>query len=149
MGEVFSVNVSSGKGTCKHPVEKVHMIKGQGIARDAHFGFHHRQVSLLSWEEIEKQNSLLKQNGHDLRLNPGDFAENITTRKFNLSSVKVGDKIKVGDEVLLQVSQIGKGCHQECEISKKIGKCIMPKQGIFARVLRGGQVRRGNAISPV
>ncbi|RLE13307.1 MOSC domain-containing protein [Candidatus Aerophobetes bacterium] len=147
MGEIFSVNISSRKGTSKSPIEKAYIAKDFGVKGDAHFGFSHRQVSLLSWEDIEEQNCYIKEGKFDIKeLKPGDFAENITTRGIDLSCLKIGDKIKMGREVVLEVTQIGKKCHDLCEISKKIGKCIMPKQGIFARVLRGGWVRKGDPI---
>lgn len=148
MGKVFSINISLRKGTSKSPVNEAYVVKDLGIREDAHYGFFHRQVSLLSWEDIEKQNINLKRGGFKrLELKPGDFAENITTRGIDLSSLQIGDRIKVGTQVLLEVSQIGKECHDLCEISKKIGRCIMPKQGIFARVLKGGWIRKGELIS--
>lgn len=146
MGEIFSLNISSRKGTSKYPIEEAYIEKGFGVRGDAHYGFYHRQVSLLSWEDIEKQNSLLRKNNFNIKLKPGDFAENITTKGVKLSSLKLGDKIKVGSDVFLEVTQIGKKCHDLCEISKKIGNCIMPRQGIFTRVLRGGWVKKGDTV---
>lgn len=148
MGEVFSVNISLRKGTSKSSVKEVCVMEDVGIKGDAHAGFAHRQVSLLSWEDIEEQNSHLRRNQRsDLRLKPGDFAENITTKGIELSSLKIGDKIRIGSGTLLEVTQIGKKCHDACEIFKKIGKCIMPKQGIFTRVLKGGNIGAGDVIS--
>jgi len=148
LGEVFSINISLHKGTSKFPVEKAYLVENSGIREDAHAGFFHRQISLLSWESIEKENLYLEKEKHRiLKLKPGDFAENITTKGIDLSSLKIGDKIKVGQEVLLEISQIGKKCHTLCEISKKIGRCIMPKQGVFAKVLKGGWVKKGDPIS--
>lgn len=148
MGEIFSINICEHQGTSKSPVKQAYVVKDLGIREDAHYGFFHRQVSLLSWEDIEKQNFNLERGGFkSLRLKPGDFAENITTRGIDLSSLQIGDRIKVGAQVLLEVSQIGKECHDLCQISKKIGRCIMPKQGIFTRVVKEGWIRKGELIS--
>ncbi len=147
-GRVFSINVSSKKGTPKRPIEKAFVIANFGIKGDAHAGSSLRQVSLLSWEAIQSQNFCPKiAKSKDERLGPGDFAENITTQQFNLSILQIGDRIKIGEDVILQVTQIGKKCHNFCEIYKKIGKCIMPKQGIFAKVLQGGWIKKGDSIS--
>lgn len=147
MGEVLSLNISLKKGTSKHPVDEVYVEENLGIRGDAHFGFAHRQVSLLAWEDIEEQNFYLKEANFGIeRLNPGDFAENITTKGIDLSSLNVGDRIKIGSGVVLEVTQIGKKCHDLCEIAKKVGKCIMPRQGVFASVLKGGKIRRGDPV---
>ncbi|MBE0478980.1 MOSC domain-containing protein [Candidatus Aerophobetes bacterium] len=148
MGEVFSVNLSSRKGISKSPAKEAFIREECGLEGDAHYGFQHRQVSLLSLEDIEKQNFRLERDGFtSFRLKPGDFAENITTRGIELFSLTIGDRLRVGSGVILEVTQIGKECHDLCEISKKIGKCIMPKKGIFAKVLKGGQVKEGDPIS--
>ncbi len=147
MGEIFSVNISSDKGISKSPVKQAYAVKHFGAKGDAHYGFSHRQISLLSWEDIEEQNFHLKRKGFEIsQLKPGDFAENITTKGVDLSSLKIGDKIRVGPEVILEVTQIGKKCHDACEIYKKIGSCIMPKRGIFAKVLKEGWFRKSELI---
>lgn len=147
MGEVFSVNISHKKGTSKREVPEVVAVENCGIKGDAHFGFSHRQISLLSWEEIERQNAYLKEKKiYNFNLKPGDFAENLTTKGLDLSKLEVGDRMRIGEKVLLEVTQIGKECHDLCEISKKIGKCIMPKKGIFTRVLKGGRIKKGDFI---
>lgn len=150
MGKVFSINVSARKGISKSSAQEALLIEGHGIEGDAHYGFQHRQISLLSWDDIEKQNLKLERDGFtSFRLKPGDFAENITTEGIDLSALKIGDKLQVGSEIVLEVTQIGKECHDLCEISKKIGKCIMPKKGIFTKVLHGGVTRDGDSIDLV
>ena len=143
-GELFSLNISQKKGTVKIPVPSAVFKEEFGIEGDIHAGLlDKRQVSLLSWERIQEKNFCLKKTTD--RLRPGDFAENITTRGLDLSSIKIGDRFQVG-EVTLEVSQIGKKCHLHCEIYKKIGDCIMPREGIFARVIQGGKVGVGDPI---
>jgi len=139
MGKVFSINISEKKGTVKHPVEAAELKEECGIAGDAHSGDWHRQISLLDYESIEVYN----EKGHGIK--PGDFAENITTSGIDLSSVKIGDVLKIGDCVA-EITQIGKECHRACEIKKKVGECIMPKKGLFARVLQEGTVKTGDAV---
>lgn len=142
MMKILSLNLSTKKGTRKIPVESCEVVENSGIKGDAHSGSWHRQVSMLSMESIEKARSW------GLNVNPGDFAENITTEGIDLLSLPVGSKIKVG-EVLLEVTQIGKGCHDKCEIYKQVGKCIMPKEGIFTKVLKGGIIKKGDKIRPI
>lgn len=143
-GKVFSLNVSRKKGAVKLSVPSASFKEDFGVEGDAHAGLlDKRQVSLLSWERIQEKNFCLKKTAD--RLRPGDFAENITTQGLDLSSIKLGDLFQIG-EVTLEVSQIGKKCHLHCEIYKKIGDCIMPREGIFARVLKGGKVKKNDAI---
>ena len=134
-GKVFSINISKNKGVSKNPIKKAILIENMGIENDAHLGLK-RQVSLLSKELIEEQNNNLK---------PGDFAENITTIGIDLSKIQIADIIKI-NKIILEVTQIGKTCHDKCNIYKKIGNCIMPKQGIFAKVLKGGLIKIGDRI---
>lgn len=143
MGRVYALSISERKGTKKKPVDEVELKEDWGIQGDAHSGKWHRQVSLLAWESIRKM------RGNGLEVGPGDFAENITTEDLDLTAVKVGDRILIGEGVILQVTQIGKECHNLCEIRKLTGKCIMPKEGIFTRCLRGGIVKRGNPIKTI
>jgi len=144
--EIVSLNVSATTGTRKKPVESVTLIEGRGIQGDAHAGLiEERQVSLLAVEEIEKASAQLAggdcalTSGLD-RLVPGDFAENITTRGIELHLLPIGTQIRIG-EILLELSKIGKECHAACEIRRLVGDCVMPRKGIFARVLKGGEVR--------
>jgi MOSC domain-containing protein YiiM len=140
--EVVAVCISKNKGERKTPVERVELREEHGIVGDAHAGEWHRQVSLLAQESIEK----MRQMGLDV--DSGDFAENITTSGIDLPSLPVGTRLTVGD-VLMEVTQIGKECHTRCAIYHQAGDCVMPKEGIFARVLHGGSVRPGDRIEVV
>jgi molybdenum cofactor synthesis domain-containing protein len=136
--EVVSVNRSPGQGTAKSPVPEVE-IDSSGVAGDGHAGPWHRQVSLLSVETIERFNA-----AHGTKIVPGEFAENVTVRGADLGRVAVLDTLRLG-EVELEVSQIGKECHGEgCAIFQKVGKCAMPSEGVFARVLQGGTLKPGD-----
>ncbi len=139
-GVVVATNVSAEKGTVKHPVDEIR-IDEKGIVGDAHAGPWHRQVSVLALESVEKFSSQAgRQIGH------GEFAENITTGGIDLGGVAVLDRFGIG-QVELEVTQIGKKCHGDgCAIYREVGQCIMPKEGIFCRVLSGGTVKAGDAI---
>ena len=141
MGKVISVNSSIEKGTRKDAIPEGIVREGYGLIDDAHSSCDtHRQVSLLALESIDK----MRRMGYDVH--PGDFAENITTVDIDLLSLPVGERITVGDQLVLEISQIGKECHAGCAIFRQVGKCVMPKEGVFARVIRGGTVRAGDAI---
>jgi MOSC domain-containing protein YiiM len=139
-GKILSVCISSEKGTKKKEVQSARLITDWGLEKDAHAGHWRRQVSLLSAEEIEKMRRIIPE------LKPGDFAENLITQGVNLSGVVIGDQLEIGNDIILEVSQIGKECHLGCEIQKLTGDCIMPKKGIFARVLKGGDVEKDSHI---
>jgi MOSC domain-containing protein YiiM len=139
MAHVLAVCISEEKGERKKPVETVELREGHGIVGDAHAGDWHRQVSLLAQESIDKMRAL------GLDVNAGDFAENITTVDINLLSLPIGSRLQIG-EALLEVTQIGKECHTRCAIFYQAGDCVMPKEGIFAKVIVGGAVRPGDAI---
>jgi len=134
---VESLNVSTAKGTKKKPVDAVVLRAGWGIEGDAHAGEWHRQVSLLADEDVETMRALLP------TIAPGDFAENVTTTGVAVAELPVGARLELGAAVL-EVTQIGKECHHGCEIRAIVGDCVMPRKGIFARVLVGGEVRRGD-----
>ena len=136
---VVAVCISRNKGERKTPVDLVEVRENHGIVADAHAGEWHRQVSLLATESIEKMQRM------GLSVDAGDFAENIATQGINLPSLPVGTRLAVG-ETLLEVTQIGKECHTRCAIYHQAGDCVMPKEGIFARVLRGGTVKPDDAI---
>jgi len=121
-------------------VPNAEVVAGYGIQGDAHAGPGHRQVSLLADEAVD----LMREHG--LTLNPGDFGENLLTRDIDLAVVTVGSTIRVGDSVLLEVTQLGKACHEPCPIGQRLGTCIMPSHGIFARVLEGGTIRTGDTV---
>ena len=138
---VVAVCTSKKKGTKKHPVPEIMIKENFGVNGDAHADCTtHRQVSLLAMESIDK----MRGKGFDLQ--PGDFAENITTEGIELASLPVGTKIMPGNEVVLEMTQIGKECHAACTIRKQVDDCIMPREGIFARVLHGGSVKAGDII---
>ncbi|MGI5887436.1 MAG: MOSC domain-containing protein [Syntrophomonadaceae bacterium] len=142
-GKVLAVNISEKKGQKKQNVGKAYVDKDWGIESDAHSGTWHRQISLLSWSSFEK----MKARGADVFY--GDFAENITVDGLEVASLPLGTRLKIG-EALLEVTQIGKECHnQGCAIKKQTGTCVMPLEGIFARVLSSGWVETGDIISIV
>jgi MOSC domain-containing protein YiiM len=138
---VLAVCKSEDKGTKKKPVESGLVKEEFGLVDDAHADCTtHRQISLLAEESIEK----MRQMG--LKVGPGDFAENLTTQGIDLPALPIGTRLLVGKEVLLEVSQIGKECHTRCAIFQQVGTCIMPLEGVFARVIRGGVVKPGDSI---
>jgi len=139
-GVVVSVNISRVAGVRKRPAGSGTLLEETGLEGDAHAGSGHRQVSLLAVESIAK----MKARGLDV--GPGDFAENITTSGVDLVSLPVGSRLRLG-EALLEVSQIGKVCHSRCTIFEQAGDCVMPREGIFARILVGGNVRTGDPIT--
>jgi MOSC domain-containing protein YiiM len=136
---VYSLNTSSKKGVQKTPVSEITLVKGKGVKGDAHSGGE-RQVSLLAREEIDSFNKKMK-----TKIKPGMFAENITTEGVDFSKIGVGNMIRIG-KALLEVTQIGKECHSGCSIKEATGSCIMPKKGVFARVLEGATIRKGDPM---
>ncbi len=140
MAKIYSINISEKKGTVKKPVPSCEVMFNYGIVDDAHRGDWHRQISLLDFEAIEQYN----EKGFDIK--PGAFAENITTQGLDLEKIKIGDVLRLGD-VVVEITQIGKECHGGCEIKKQTGDCIMPKRGLFAKVLRGGTLTVGTKIT--
>jgi len=142
-GRVVAVNISEVKGTVKHNVGEAYLEAELGLVGDAHAGFMHRQVSLLALSSVEKMRKL----GADVDY--GAFAENLTVDGIELVTLPIGTKLQVG-ESLLEVSQIGKECHnQGCAIKKQVGTCVMPIEGIFARVLTSGKVQVGDTVTLV
>ncbi|UCH50568.1 MAG: MOSC domain-containing protein [Chloroflexota bacterium] len=141
MAKIIAVCKSEEKGTTKKDVKEGILKDDFGLVGDAHADCcTHRQVSLLAVESIDKMRDL------GLELKPGDFAENLTTEGIDLVSLPVGTRMSVGEQVVLEVTQIGKECHAGCAIFQQVGKCIMPKEGIFTRVVRGGTVKTGDQI---
>ena len=141
MAKIIAVCKSEEKGTRKKAVAEGILKEDYGLVGDAHADCcTHRQVSLLAMESIDKMREL------GFEVGPGDFAENLTTQGLELASLPVGTRVSVGNNVLLEITQIGKQCHSGCAIYQQIGKCIMPKEGIFARVVRGGIIRTGDHI---
>lgn len=138
-GKIIAVCSAPEKGMIKRDIGEGTLIEGVGLEGDAHAGFMHRQVSLIAMEDIRTMMEKLPS------LVPGSFAENLTTEGFDLSRLKIGDRLKVGG-ALLEVSQIGKECHAKCEVFKQSGECIMPQKGIFTRVIKGGKVKTGDTV---
>jgi MOSC domain-containing protein YiiM len=139
-GKVLAVNTSEKKGTRKTNIRSCAVEKDHGLKGDAHAGPWHRQISLLANESIEKMKAM------GLKLGYGDFAENITTEGIDLVHLPIGTTMRVGDSVLLRVTQIGKECHTRCAIYYQAGDCVMPKEGIFAEVLSEGEINVGDQI---
>src|SRR5208283_1121201 len=141
-GRICSINISDKKGMRKKPIDEVTISENYGIAGDAHASSEwHRQISLLALESINKMQEL----GLDVK--PGDFAENITTEGLDLLSLPVGTRVKMGESVIGEVSQIGKECHARCAIYYQAGDCVMPKEGIFLRILEGVNMRNGDTVT--
>jgi MOSC domain-containing protein YiiM len=141
MAKIIAVCTSEKKGVRKENIHKGTLKKEYGLEGDAHAdSTWHRQVSLLAVESIEKMRKM------GFPVGPGDFAENLTCEGINLLSLPIGTRLTVGDKAILEISQIGKECHAGCAIFKQTGKCIMPKEGVFARVIESGPVRTGDTI---
>jgi len=138
-GVIKAVCISKEKGTKKQNVRQAILQDNFGISNDAHAGSA-RQVSLLAEESIEKMQA------KGLKVNYGDFAENIVTKGVDLKNLPISTKIKIGEEVILRVTQIGKECHSRCAIYYQAGDCVMPKEGIFAEVLQGGEIKVGDKL---
>jgi MOSC domain-containing protein YiiM len=138
-GKIIAISISKRKGTKKHNIKKAELKKNIGIVGDAHAGST-RPISLLAEESIEK---ILKKG---LKVGPGDFAENITTRGIDLLKLRIGQEVKLGERVIIEIVQIGKICHSKCNIYYQAGDCVMPREGIFAQVLRSGTIKGGDAI---
>jgi len=141
MAKVVSVGISKTKGTRKDAIPKGEVRENYGLEGDAHAdSAWHRQVSLLAQESIEK----MRRQGY--RVGPGDFAENLTCEGIDLVTLPIGTRLAVGNDIILEISQIGKECHTGCSVFLQTGKCIMPKEGIFAKVIKGGTVSAGDEI---
>jgi MOSC domain-containing protein YiiM len=139
--KVVSTNISDKKGMRKKEAEEVLLKENYGIEGDAHASENwHRQVSLLALESIKKMQEM------GLKVGPGDFAENMTTEGIDLPALPIGTRMTIGDDAEVEVSQIGKVCHTRCAIYHQAGDCVMPKEGIFVKVLKGGPVKKGDRI---
>ncbi len=143
MAKVMAINISEKKGVPKEPIKEGNFIENYGLEGDAHAGKWHRQVSLLGQESIDKMKALGIKG-----LCVGKFAENITTEGMELYTLPIGTKLKIGDTIQ-EVTQIGKECHAKCAIFQQIGDCIMPKEGIFTRVLKGGKIKDEDEIKVI
>jgi len=138
--KIVSIAVGKKKGTRKTPVKEAFLSKDHGLQGDAHAGKWHRQVSFLSSEAIESA----RQKGLDVTF--GDFAENIATTGIDWKTLPLGTRVRLGDSVVVEITQIGKQCHNKCAIYYQAGDCIMPREGVFARVLDEGNIRCGDSI---
>lgn len=138
--QIKSVNISGKKGVEKHPVDEAVFMENFGIQGDAHGGDWHRQISFLAVEAVTRMQHQIDESNQKLSLDPGIFAENILTEGIDWTKTRVGGRIFINNSVELEVTQIGKKCHHGCAIFKLVGNCIMPTQGIFAKVIKGGKV---------
>lgn len=139
-GRVLAVCISERKGERKKAIDQGQLIENFGLQGDAHAGDWHRQISLLGDESVDKMRAV------GLDVGAGDFAENLTIVGINLPVLPIGTQLQVGSVALLEVTQIGKECHQHCAIYQQVGDCVMPREGIFARVLRGGPVSKDDVV---
>lgn len=142
MGKIMAVCISEKRGTQKKNIEKVRLIENFGLEGDAHGGNWHRQVSLLSYEKVRAF------EGKGISVEDGAFGENLLVEGFDFKTLPVGTRFRCG-EVLLEMTQIGKECHSHCEIYQTVGDCIMPREGVFARVLHGGMIQIGDELEIV
>ena len=142
MGVIKGICISEKRGTAKHEIEEAILAKDWGIQGDAHAGHWHRQVSLLSYEKIEE----FRKKGADIEL--GAFGENLIVSGYDFRNLAVGTRFQCG-EAVLEMTQIGKECHSHCEIYKRMGECIMPREGEFAIVLHGGTIRKGDLLERI
>ena len=138
--EIASIAISKKKGTRKVQVEEASLIQNHGLEGDAHAGPWHRQVSFLASESIQRA----RETGLDVSF--GDFAENVATEGIAWHRLPVGTRVRLGQAVVVEVSQIGKTCHDKCEIYKQVGRCVMPKEGIFGKVLEAGVIKKCDGI---
>lgn len=141
--KIVSIAVSRKKGTTKTCVDEAKLIENHGIEGDAHAGDWHRQLSFLASESIRGAET------EDFKLNFGDFAENIATTGIDWKSQPIGRQFRLGTQALVEITQIGKECHKKCAIFYRTGDCIMPKEGVFAKILRGGTIKTGDPITPL
>lgn len=141
VGRIVAISISKKKGVPKTNVSSARLIENYGIEGDAHAGSWHRQVSLLALESLEN----MRQRGLP-KLRPGALAENITVAVLPLSQLSIGTKLRLGAEAILEVTQIGKDCDSKCAIFTIVGDCVLPREGVFARVLRGGNIAIGDPV---
>ena len=142
MGVIKGICISEKRGTAKYEIEEAILVKDWGIQGDAHAGHWHRQVSLLSYEKIEE----FRKKGADIE--PGAFGENLIVSGYDFRNLAVGTRFQCG-EAVLEMTQIGKECHSHCEIYKRMGECIMPREGVFAIVVHGGTIRKDDLLERI
>ena len=139
--KIVSIAISKKKGTIKRCIDQAELVENHGIKEDAHAGDWHRQLSFLAAESIEKAST------DEFKLNFGDFAENLATTGIDWKSQKIGQRVSLGKDALVEITQIGKECHKKCAIYYRTGDCIMPREGVFAKILKGGIIRVGDGIA--
>jgi MOSC domain-containing protein YiiM len=148
--KIVSINKSDKKGTAKKPIGEAMLKRNWGLVGDAHAGLSSRQVSLLGIESITKfigrWAKMERSKNVKFKIGPGDFAENITTMGFDLNGLPISTKLRLGNRAVIEITERGKECHTKCEIRKLIGNCIMPKEGLFAKVISGGKIKVGDHI---
>lgn len=142
MGQLMGICISEMRGTQKREVKEANIVEGWGIEGDAHGGNWHRQVSLLSYEKIEA----FRKKGAEVDF--GAFGENLIVKGYDLRTLPLGSRFRIGD-ALLELTQIGKECHSHCEIYKKMGECIMPREGVFTKVIQGGKIQDGDEVEVI
>ncbi len=142
-GRIKAISISEKRGTQKPNVPVAELKTDFGIVGDAHAANWHRQVSLLAVESIDKMVAM------GAKVSPGNFAENITTESIELLELSIGSKIKLGESVELEITQFGKKCHSRCEIFEQVGDCIMPREGVFAKVTNAGSINVGDVIEVI
>lgn len=140
-GHIVAISISKRKGIPKTNIPFANLVENHGIEGDIHAGSWHRQVSFLALESIDKMRKAGLPN-----LRPGAFAENITTEFINIPNLQIGSKIRIGESAELVITQIGKECHTKCAIFVKVGDCVMPKEGIFAKVVKSGKIFNGDEV---
>ncbi len=141
--KIVSIAISKKKGTTKKCIDQAELVENHGIKEDAHAGDWHRQLSFLAAESIERIST------KEFKLNFGDFAENLATTGIDWKSQNVGQRVTLGKDALVEITQIGKECHKKCAIYYRTGDCIMPKEGVFAKILKGGIIKVGDNIALV
>ena len=142
-GKIKAISISKDRGTRKYNIPSAELIASFGIEGDAHAGNWQRQVSLLADE------SIVKMRVKGANVTAGDFAENITTEGIDLQSLSIGNKLKLGPQVCVEITQLGKECHNRCAIFQQVGDCIMPREGVFAKVTKPGQIKVGDTIEVI
>lgn len=140
MGKVIAVCISEKRGTVKKNVQECNVVEGYGLENDAHGGNWHRQVSLLSYDKVLDFN---KRGGN---VTDGDFGENILVEGYDFKTLPIGTRFKCND-VILELTQVGKKCHHQCEIFHRVGDCIMPREGVFTKVIHGGKIKVGDEFN--
>lgn len=140
MGKVIAVCISEKRGTVKKNVQECKVIEGYGLENDAHGGNWHRQISLLSYDKV------VDFNNRGGNVTDGDFGENILVEGYDFKTLEIGTRFKCND-VILELTQVGKKCHQHCEIYHRVGDCIMPREGVFTKVIHGGTIKVGDDFS--